>query len=343
MTKNHTPKNHPKIQYKTGVILINLGTPDGYDYFSVRKYLKEFLSDRRVIEVNPILWKIILNLFILTFRPSKTGATYKKIWDHKKNMSPLKIHSINQAKKLSKLVSNNHKNFIVDYAMRYGKPSIEEKIKLLQSKGCKKFIFIPLYPQYAAATTATVCDEIFRVMKKLRWQPNFRIADQYCDNPSYINALANTIEASLKSKKVEVDAILSSYHGIPKEYFSKGDPYQCFCHKTHRLLSDELIKRKIKIPHHICFQSRFGPKEWLQPYAEDKIIELAKSGVKNLMVITPGFAADCIETLEEIDMEYHELFLANNGKKFHYVSCLNDNDDSIELYYDLVKKNLWAN
>ncbi|MBT5827317.1 MAG: ferrochelatase [Alphaproteobacteria bacterium] len=340
MAKNYLPEQHPEIIFKTGVLILNLGTPEGYDYFSVRKYLKEFLSDQRVIEVNPLLWKVILHSFILPFRPFATGKKYKEIWFNQENASPLKYYTKSQAEKLQIKLNKKHPELVVDYAMRYGKPSIESKIKELQEKGCKKIIFIPLYPQYCAATTATICDEIYRVISKIRWQPKIKIADHYPDNKVYLTALATSIKTHLKEIDFKPDAILSSYHGIPKIYFEKGDPYPCYCRKTHRLLNDELKKQKIKLENHLSFQSRFGPKEWIKPYTEDVLKELIAKGVKNLIVITPGFAADCIETLEEVDMEYRELFLSLGGEKFSHIPCLNDSDDSIKLIENLVEENL---
>ncbi|MFT5703745.1 MAG: ferrochelatase [Rickettsiales bacterium] len=337
---DNLPENHPKIHNKTGVLIINLGTPDNYDYFSVRKYLKEFLSDQRVIEVNPILWKLILNFFILPLRPLATGKKYKEIWMKEVGESPLKYYTRSQAEKLQKLVSEKDSDLIVDYAMRYGNPSIESKIDELMKKGCKKIIFIPLYPQYCAATTATVSDEIYRVMKKIRWQPEIKIAKQYPDNKIYIEALVDSVKNHIKTLDFKPDAILSSYHGIPKIYFEKGDPYSCFCRKTNRLFSEELAKQNVGIENHISFQSRFGPKEWLKPYTADVLKDLVNNGIKNLIVITPGFAADCIETLEEVDMEYRDLFLELGGKNFSLVPCLNDSDGGIKVINDLLEKNL---
>ncbi|MFT6332762.1 MAG: ferrochelatase [Lentimonas sp.] len=336
---SNIPKNHPKFHNEIGILLINLGTPEGYDYFSVRRYLKEFLSDRRVIEVNKFLWKIILNCFILTFRPSKTGAKYQQIWMKKENMSPLKYYTEKQAEEISK----KYPDFVVSYAMRYGNPSIESKIDELQKHGCKKILFIPLYPQYCSATTGSVQDEIFRVLKKLRWQPNIRIAEQYPDNKVYIKGLVKSVKNHIKSIAFKPDAILSSYHGIPQEYFQKGDPYSCFCHKTNRLFNEELVNQKVNVLNHISFQSRFGPRQWLKPYTEDVLKELVEKGVKNLIVITPGFASDCIETLEEVNMEYREKFIEFGGKNFSFVPCLNDSKDGIAVIEDLVKRELWKN
>ena len=333
---------HPEIKYgKTGVLLINLGTPDSTSWWDIRKYLKEFLSDKRVIEVNIVLWKLILAFFILPLRPFATGKKYQQIWMKDIDESPLKFYTKSQAKKLKDLVSKKHPNLIVDYAMRYGNPSIESKIDDLIKRGCKKIIFIPLYPQYCSATTATVCDEVYRVLKKIRWQPEIRIAGQYHDNKIYIKSLVNSVKNHIKNLDFKPDAILSSYHGIPKIYFEKGDPYSCFCHKTNRLFNEELVRQKIQIENHISFQSRFGPKEWLKPYTSDVLKELVEQGVKNLIVITPGFASDCIETLEEVDMEYRDFFLYLGGERFSVVPCLNDSGDSIELISNLLNKELW--
>ena len=339
--KSYLPKDHPKIYNKTGVILLNLGTPDGYGYFAVRKYLKQFLTDQRVIEVNPILWRFILHLFILPLRPFATGKKYQQIWMHDKNLSPLKYYTASSAKKLHQLVQAKYPNIMVDYAMRYGNPSIAEKINYLIEQGCTKLMFIPLYPQYCAATTATICDEIYRVMKKIRWQPEVRIVGHYPDNKIYINALVQSVKQHITSLDFTPEAILSSYHGIPKIYFKKGDPYQCFCHKTNRLFGAELQKQEIKLPNYISFQSRFGPKEWLQPYTADVLQDLIAKGIKKLIVITPGFAADCIETLEEVNIEYKELFLNMGGENFSLVPCLNDSDNAVALIQHLMENNLW--
>ena len=340
MSKNFLPKDHPKILNKTGVLIINLGTPDGYDYFSVRRYLKEFLLDNKVIEVNPVIWQIILNLFILPFRSKSTGAKYKKIWMNDKNESPLRYYTSLQAEKSQICVNKKYSNLIVDYAMRYGTPSIEGKIQLLLKQGCTKLIFIPMYPQYCAATTATVNDEIYHVLKKIRWQPNTRVVAPYHDNKLYIKSLVSSIIRHKNTLSWEPDAILSSYHGIPQSYFDKGDPYPCFCRQTNRLFNEELKNQGIYIDNHFSFQSRFGPKEWVKPYTENVINKLLKKGVKNLLVITPGFSVDCIETLEEVDIEYRNLFIKNGGNNFSLTPCLNDSNESLELINDLIEKNL---
>ena len=327
--------DHPKINYdKTGVLLVNLGTPDSTSWFDIRRYLKEFLSDKRVIEVNPILWKLILNLFILNFRPSKTAKAYKEIWMEKEDMSPLRYYTLMQTKKLSEKFINE--KIIVDYAMRYGNPSIKNKIKQLHEQGCENMIILPLYPQYAAATTATVCDEVYRTLISMRWQPSLQIIPHYESEPLYIDALANSINKKISEINWTPDLILASYHGIPKKYFEKGDPYYCYCQKTSRLLKEKFNK----IPINTTFQSRFGPQEWLQPYTDKTLENLPKEGKKNILVICPGFSSDCVETLEEILIQGKKLFLDNGGKNFDLVPCLNYNEDHIILLQHLVKKYL---
>ncbi|MAZ07112.1 MAG: ferrochelatase [Rickettsiales bacterium] len=330
------PISHPEIQHsKIGILLINLGTPDSTSWLDIRKYLKEFLSDQRVIEVNPILWKIILNLFILTFRPSKTAEAYKEIWMKKENMSPLRYFTIKQSEKLSKKIKN--KNILIDYAMRYGNPSIKSKILKLQKQGCERLVILPLYPQYAAATTATVCDEVYRTLMKIRWQPSLQIIPHYESDPFYIKALAKSVKKKMSKIKWKPDLIVASYHGIPKKYFEKGDPYHCYCLKTTRLLVENL---NMKTPIISTFQSRFGPDEWLQPYTDKTLQELPKEGKKKILVICPGFASDCVETLEEISIQGKESFEESGGEKFDMIPCLNDNPDHIFLFEHLVKKYL---
>ncbi len=327
--------NHPEVKFgKTGVLIINLGTPDSTNWWDIRKYLKQFLSDRRVIEVNPIIWKLILNLFILTFRPSKTAHAYKKIWRKESNESPLLYFTKNQKKKLNDKIGSG--NIIVDFAMRYGNPSIKSRLYKLKDKGCENIIVLPLYPQYAAATTATVCDEVYRSLMDMRWQPSLQIIPHYESEPLYISGLINSIENKIKEINWKPDLIISSYHGIPKSYFDKGDPYHCYCHKTTRLMKESFNKIEIKT----TFQSRFGPQEWLTPYTDKTLEDLPSKGIKNLLVICPGFASDCVETLEEINIQGRETFLNNGGKNFDLIPCLNDSKDHIELFSKLISKYL---
>ena len=327
--------NHPTVKFgKTGILLVNLGTPDSTSWFDIRKYLKEFLSDKRVIEVNPIIWQVILNLFILTFRPSKTAKAYKEIWMKDIDMSPLKYYTEMQTKKLkTKLESEK---IVVDYAMRYGNPGIKKKIIKLKNDGCENLIILPLYPQYAAATTATVCDEVYRSLMDMRWQPSLQIIPHYESEPMYIDALINSINKKISEINWKPDLIIASYHGIPKKYFDKGDPYQCYCQKTSRLITDKFKKIPIKT----TFQSRFGPQEWLQPYTDKTFEALPREGKKSILVICPGFSSDCVETLEEILIQGKESFLKSGGENFDLIPCLNDNDDHINLINNLVSNYL---
>ncbi len=328
-------KNHPPVKFgKTGVLIINLGTPDSTSWLDIRKYLREFLSDRRVIEVNPVIWQIILNIFILNFRPSKTAKAYKEIWMKDKNMSPLLYYTKKQSEKISNSISKE--NIIIDFAMRYGNPSIKSKIHKLHEMGCENLVVVPLYPQYAAATTATVCDEVYRTLMKMRWQPSLKIIPHYESDPLYINALVNSINKKLNEINWKPDLIIASYHGIPKKYFDKGDPYHCYCHKTTRLISEKFSLIKIKT----TFQSRFGPQEWLQPYTDKTLENLPDEGVKNVLTICPGFSSDCVETLEEILIQGKESFISAGGVNFDMVPCLNDNDDHILLLKSLIERNI---
>ena len=328
-------EKHPEVKFgKTGVLIINLGTPDSTKWLDIRRYLKEFLSDRRVIEVNPILWQLILNIIILNLRPSKTAKAYKEIWMKDVNMSPLLYYTQKQAEKVSNSISNE--NLIVDFAMRYGNPSIKSRIKKLHEKGCENLVILPLYPQYAAPTTATVCDEVYRSLMNMRWQPSLKIIPHYESDPLYIDALVNSITTKLKKINWKPDLILASYHGIPKKYFDRGDPYHCYCHKTTRLISEKFNSIEIKT----TFQSRFGPQEWLKPYTDKTLESLPREGKKNVLAICPGFSSDCVETLEEILIQGKESFMDNGGENFDMIPCLNDNDDHINLINNLIKKNI---
>ena len=329
---------HPQVNFgKTGVLVVNLGTPDSTSWFDIRKYLKEFLSDRRVIEVNPILWQIILNVFILNFRPSKTAKAYKEIWMKDINKSPLLYYTELQAKKLNQKIGNE--KVIVDFAMRYGNPSIKGKLSFLKENGCENIIILPLYPQYAAATTATVCDEVYKSLMKMRWQPSLQIIPHYESEPLYIDALVKSIKKKISEIDWKPDLILASYHGIPQEYFDKGDPYQCYCQKTTRLMNEKLQEILIET----TFQSRFGPSKWLTPYTDKTLEKLPNEGKKNILMICPGFSSDCVETLEEINIQGRETFINSGGKHFEFIPCLNDNSDHINLLENLVKKYLILN
>ena len=328
-------KKHPPVNYgKTGVLIINLGTPDSTSWLDIRKYLKEFLSDRRVIEVNPILWQIILNVFILNLRPSKTAKAYKEIWMKDVNKSPLLYYTELQAKKLNQKIGSE--KILVDFAMRYGNPSIKSKLNLLKEKGCENVIILPLYPQYAAATTATVCDEVYRSLMKMRWQPSLQIIPHYESEPLYVDALVRSIKKKISEINWKPDLIIASYHGIPQKYFDKGDPYQCYCQKTTRLMNEKFQEISIET----TFQSRFGPDKWLTPYTDKTLENLPNKGKKNILMICPGFSSDCVETLEEINIQAREIFINSGGERFEFIPCLNDNPDHIYLLESLVKKYL---
>ena len=327
--------DHPQINFgKTGALIVNLGTPDSTSWLDIRKYFKEFLSDRRVIEVNPIIWQILLNVFILNLRPSKTAKAYKEIWMKDENISPLLYYTRKQSEKISNIISSE--NLIVDFAMRYGNPSIKSKINKLHQLGCENLVILPLYPQYAAATTATVCDEVYRTLMNMRWQPSLKIIPHYESDPLYIEAIVNSLNKKIAKIDWKPDLIVASYHGIPKKYFDKGDPYHCYCHKTSRLISEKFNSVKIIT----TFQSRFGPQEWLQPYTDKTFESLPKEGKKNILVICPGFSSDCVETLEEISIQGKESFIESGGENFEMVPCLNDNDDHIVLLKSLIQRSI---
>ncbi len=321
-----------------GVLLVNLGTPDATDAESVRRYLKEFLADKRVIEENGLLWKIVLNGFILRFRPKRKGKDYDKIWNREKNESPLKTITRSQAEKLATLLAPLGQHVTVDWAMRYGNPSIASRLAALADKGCDRILIVPLYPQYAAATTATVCDEAFRFLMTLRRQPSVRVAPPYFDEPVYIEALAATLESELKRLPFTPEVILASFHGMPQEYVDKGDPYYGQCVETMRLLRARLKLDEDKL--RLTFQSRFGRAVWLQPYTDATVKSLAKQGVKNLAVITPGFSADCLETLEEIAGENAHIFTKNGGENFAHIPCLNDSEPGMLVIWTVVLREL---
>jgi len=335
------PASHPAVlSGKVGVLVVNLGTPEATDYWSMRRYLKEFLSDRRVIEAPRWLWWPILNLIILTRRPTVKGRDYASIWNKEKDEGPLKTITRAQAEKLGAAmgVIGSRRPIVVDWAMRYGKPSIASRLEALQSAGCDRILLAPLYPQYCAATSATVCDKAFDALKAMRWQPALRVAAPYYDDPAYIDALANSTRASLATLDFEPEVILASFHGIPQEYFDKGDPYYCHCAKTTRLLGQALGLDKEKF--RMTFQSRFGGAEWLKPYTDHTVQALAREGVKRLAVLTPGFAADCLETLEEIGVENAEYFHEAGGEKFAHLPCLNDGEDGMKVLESLARREL---
>ncbi len=334
----HLPTEHPTVKHgKIGVLLINLGTPDATDYFSMRRYLKEFLSDQRVIEANPVIWWFILNVIILSKRPFSSGEAYKSIWNTEKNESPLKTISRSQAEKVANEVANNQE-IIVDWGMRYGNPSTKSRLEALQKQGCDRILLFPLYPQYAAATTATACDKAFDALKEMRWQPTIRIVPPYFDNPDYIEAIADSIQDHIAEIEWSPEVVIASYHGLPKRYFEAGDPYHCHCVKTTRLLQQRLRWSDQKL--RMTFQSRFGKEEWLQPYTDETVKQLAEEGVKRLAIVCPGFAADCVETLEEIALEAGEIFKEHGGEQFTLIPCLNDTPDGVRVLTGCIKNEL---
>ncbi len=331
--KSHPPVKHGKI----GVLLVNLGTPDGTDKKSMRRYLKEFLSDRRVIETNPLVWWPLLNGVILNTRPKKSGALYASIWNNEKNESPLRTFTRDQGEKLA-IALGDLPDVITDWAMRYGQPSIASRIDALKSRGCERILVFPLYPQYSATTTATVNDKTFEALQAMRWQPALRTVPPYFDHPQYIEALASSINQHLATLDFEPEKVIASYHGIPKSYFTKGDPYYCHCMKTTRLLGEHLGWPEGRLM--ATFQSRFGPEEWLQPYTDKTVEKLARDGIKNVAVFNPGFVSDCLETLEEIAGEVADAFRAHGGEKFSHIPCLNASKDGMMVIETVVRNEL---
>jgi ferrochelatase len=332
------PKDHPAVKTgKVGVLLINLGTPEATDYWSMRRYLKEFLSDRRVIDINRLLWWPLLNGIILTVRPSKSGHAYEQIWNKERNESPLKTITRGQAEGVAKAFKK-YPNVIVDWAMRYGFPSIADRFQALKDQGCERILIAPLYPQYSATTTATVLDKTFEHMMKMRWQPALRTLPPYADHPAHIDALAASLKAHLKTLKWKPDLILASFHGLPKRYLMEGDPYHCHCFKTARLMAEKAGLKPGQMK--VVFQSRFGTEEWLKPYAQDTIEELPSQGVKKIVMMAPGFSSDCVETLEELGIGLKETFEEHGGEKFSVVPCLNDSNISVAMLAKLCEEEL---
>ena len=332
------PAAHPPAPSgRVGVLIVNLGTPEGTDYWSIRRYLKEFLSDRRVIETPRPIWLPILQFILLT-RPRAKGRDYEAIWNKERNEGPLKTITRSQSEKLGLALRDLERDVVVDWAMRYGAPSIVERLKTLQAEGCDRILVIPLYPQYCAASTATVGDKVFEALASMRWQPALRMAAPYYDDPVYIDALASSIRAGVANLEFEPEIVLASYHGIPQAYFDQGDPYYCHCAKTTRLLGEalKLDGERLKM----TFQSRFGRAEWLKPYTADTLRELASRGVKRVVVVTPGFAADCLETLEEIGVENAGYFREAGGERFAAIPCLNDSVEGVAVIEAVARREL---
>ncbi len=327
---------------KVGVLLTNLGTPEATDYWSMRRYLHEFLSDRRVIETPRWLWWPLLNLIILTTRPGRKGKDYDLVWNKEKNEGPLKTITRSQAEKLeaslNAYMGPNADNVIVDWAMRYGKPAIGERIQYLLDQGCDRILLVPLYPQYAAATSATVCDQAFRALMKMRWQPTLRVAHPYYNNPIYIDALVASMKSQLAQLSFEPEKILVSFHGVPQSYIKKGDPYYEQCRVTWQMMRERFDWPEDKFV--MAFQSRFGTEEWIKPYTDETIKSWAESGVKSMAVVAPGFSADCLETLEELDGENREYFEEGGGENYAFLTCLNDSEDGMRVIESVVKREL---
>ena len=321
-----------------GVLIVNLGTPDAPDAVSVRRYLKEFLSDPRVIENQGPVWRLVLNGVILRIRPRRKARDYASIWNTQRNESPLKTTTRAQAEKLALALAPLGNGIAVDWAMRYGNPSIASRLEVLVTWGCERILVMPLYPQYSAATTATVCDEVFRFMMRQRRQPALRFLPPYYEDPSYIEVLAASLQAELKLLAFSPDVILASYHGMPKEAVAKGDPYEAQCSRTTALLRAQLGLDEERVM--MSFQSRFGRAQWIEPYTINTVRALARKGVKNLAVMTPGFAADCLETLEEIQVENARMFKRHGGQNFAAIPCLNDGKAGMLMLWQLAMREL---
>jgi protoporphyrin/coproporphyrin ferrochelatase len=321
-----------------GVLIVNLGTPDAPTPAAVRRYLKEFLNDRRVIEKNSLPWKAFLNGVILPLRSRRRARDYEKIWNRDKDESPIKTITRSQAEKLGGILEPLGKHVIVDWAMRYGNPSIASRLEVLVTWGCERILVMPLYPQYSAATTATACDEVFRFLLRQRRQPALRFLPAYYEDPYYIEVLASSLQVELKSLPFTPDVILASYHGMPKEAVDKGDPYQAQCTRTTELMRAQLGFDETKLM--MSFQSRFGRAQWLEPYTINTVRALARKGVKNLVVVTPGFSADCLETLEEIKVENARMFMRHGGENFAAIPCLNDSEAGMLMLWRLAMREL---
>ena len=333
----HSDEDHPKVSFgKVGVIISNLGTPDATDYWSMRRYLNEFLSDRRVIDYAPWKWQPLLQLIILTKRPFSSGEAYRGIWNNERDESPLLTITRDQCDALKASLKNVYGDKVeVDFAMRYGNPSTKSVIQNLKEKGCDRIVFFPLYPQYSAPTTATANDQAFRTLMEMKWQPSFRTVPAYYNHPLYIKSLAASVQEAYANLEIEPDILVTSYHGVPIRYLKEGDPYHCQCQVTSRLLQAELGWSDEKIQ--VTFQSQFGPEDWLQPFTVDDVARLAREGKKNIAIMAPAFSSDCVETLEEINEEIKESFEEAGGDTFIYIPCLNDRHDHIEMMADIIK------
>lgn len=337
----HAPKDHPKVaRGKTGILLANLGTPDDYSYWPMRRYLNEFLSDKRVIDYPSWKWQPLLQLIILTKRPFSSGKAYESIWDKERGESPLMVITKEQTAKIAEVMKERHgDDVIVDFCMRYGNPSTPSKVREMVATGCERILFFPLYPQYAGATSATANDQFFRALMEEKWQPAARTVEAYFQHPAYIEALAQSVERAYAAKEKRPELLVVSYHGMPKRYLQEGDPYHCQCQKTTRLLKERLGWDDTDL--RTTFQSQFGPEDWLRPYTVDEVARVAKEeGKKRIAVIAPAFSADCIETLEEINEEIKESFEHAGGEEFLYIPCLNSDESHIAALSDIIDENL---
>ena len=337
------PDAHPPVKARRiGVLLTNLGTPDATDYWSMRRYLGEFLSDRRVIEAPRALWWLILNGIILTTRPGRKGKDYAAIWNRELNESPLKTTTRSQAEKLQSSLAGlsgaEGNGVVVDWGMRYGNPSVKSALQRLFDQGCDRILLVPLYPQYAAATTATVCDKAFEALMTMRWQPTLRVVPPYADDPVYVEAVAQSVRDGLAALAFEPEVIIASFHGVPRDYLLKGDPYHCQCAKTWRLLREALGWSADRFL--LTFQSRFGGAEWLKPYTDETVKALARKGIRRVAVVTPGFSVDCLETIEEIGVENAGYFRENGGEDFARIDCLNDSPGGMQVIEAIVRREL---
>lgn len=336
----HAPADHPQIPApKTGVLLANLGTPDHHSYWPMRRYLSEFLSDKRVIDYPAWKWQPLLQLIILTKRPFSSGAAYRSIWNEDQNESPLMTITKAQTAKIAAVLKARHgEGLMVDFCMRYGNPSTRSKVREMVAAGCQRILFFPLYPHYAGATSATANDQFFRALMDETWQPASRTVPAYFDHPRYIDALAQSVERAYGGMTRKPDILVCSYHGMPLRYLMQGDPYHCQCQKTTRLLKERLGWADSDLV--TTFQSKFGPEDWLKPYTVDHVADLAKQGKKNIAVIAPAFSADCIETLEEINEEIKDSFEEAGGEAFTYIPCLNGDDPHVEALCAVIDENL---
>jgi ferrochelatase len=337
---DHAPTDHPALPgRKVGVLIANLGTPDATDYWSMRRYLNEFLSDKRVIDYPSWKWQPLLQLIILSKRPFSSGRNYRSIWNEERNESPLMTITRDQCDALRSVLTDRYGDRVmVDFCMRYGNPSTKSKVREMVAAGCSRILFLPLYPHYAGATSATANDQFFRALMDEPWQPTARVVDPYFEQPAYIEALAASVRRAYDATEVRPDILVCSYHGMPKRYLMQGDPYHCQCQKTTRLLQEALGWDRGQLV--TTFQSVFGPEEWLKPYTVDHVADLARQGKKRIAVIAPAFSADCIETLEEINGEIRESFEHAGGEQFTYIPCLNDDPLHILALAQVVEQNL---